>query len=304
MKRSDTKSTFTRLVIKVTLMTLIISTCGGIRPAIADMHPLKIGLTGVIVQENLRLNEPLVDYIGEKLGINTTLVLRDTYEEMNHLLEQSEVDIAFVCGLPYIIGEETFGLDILAVPQINGAPEYFSYIIVPKDSPATRLEDLRGKKYAYSDPLSNSGNLAPRYRLAKIGETPETFFNMFVYTRSHHNSIEAVATKLVDGASVDSYIWEFANATDPIFTSETKIIEKGPAFPFTPFVMRKGIDPALQERITDVFLNMHHDPKGLQILESLKIDKFVAVPDSFYDPIRNVRSYVEEKTGKDYYAGE
>ena len=68
--------------------------------------------------------------------------------------------------------------------------------------------------------------------------------------------------------------------------------------------MRKGIDPALQERITDVFLNMHLDPKGLQILESLKIDKFVAVPDSFYDPIRNARSYVEEITGKNYYAGE
>ncbi len=304
MMRATKKRLLTRLVIKAALMTLIISTCGGIRPAIADMHPLKIGLTGVIVQENLRLNKPLIDYIGEKLGINTTLVLRDTYEEMNHLLEKSEVDIAFVCGLPYIIGKERFGFDILAVPQINGAPEYFSYIIVPKDSPATQMEDLRGKKYAYSDPLSNSGNLAPRYRLAKIGETPETFFNMFVYTRSHHNSIEAVATKLVDGASVDSYIWEFQNATNPVFTSRTKIIEKGPAFPFTPFVMRKGIDPALQERITDVFLNMHDDPKGLQILESLKIDKFVAVPDNFYDPIRNVRSYVEEQTGKDIYAGE
>ncbi len=302
--RSTKKRPFTRLVIKAALMTLIISTCGGIRPAIADMHPLKIGLTGVIVQENLRLNESLVDYIGENLGISTTSVLRDTYEEMNHLLEESEVDIAFVCGLPYVIGKENFGLNILAVPQINGAPEYFSYIIVPKDSPATQMEDLRGKKYAYSDPLSNSGNLAPRYRLAQIGETPESFFSMFVNTRSHHNAIEAVAMKLVDGASVDSYIWEFAHATDPVFTSQTKIIEKGPAFPFTPFVMRKGIEPALQKRITDVFLDMHLDPKGLQILESLKIDKFVAVPDSFYDPIRNVMSYVEEKTGKDYYAGE
>ena len=298
------KELFTRLVIKVALMILIISTCGGIRPAIADMHPLRIGLTGVIVQENLRLNESLIDYIGEKLEIDAELVLRETYKEMNHLLEQGEVDIAFVCGLPYIIGKETFGLDILAVPQINGTPEYFSYIIVPKDSPATRMEDLRGKKYAYSDPLSNSGNLATRYRLAKIGETPETFFNMFVYTHSHHNAIEAVAMKLVDGASVDSYIWKFENVTNPVFTSGTKIIEKGPAFPFTPFVMRKGIDPALREKVTDVFLNMHHDPKGLQILESLKIDRFVAVPDSFYDPIRNVRSYVEKKTGKDFYAGE
>ncbi len=103
------KRLFTRLVIKVTLMTLVISTCGGIRYTIADMHPLKIGLTGVIVQENLRLNKPLIDYIGEKLELDAELVLRETYQEMNHLLEQSKVDIAFVCGLPYIIGEETMG---------------------------------------------------------------------------------------------------------------------------------------------------------------------------------------------------
>ena len=52
-------------------------------------------------------------------------------------------------------------------------------------------------------------------RLAKIGEEPQrSFFTMFVYTHSHRNAIEAVAMKLVDGASVDSYIWEFANITN------------------------------------------------------------------------------------------
>ena len=127
---------------------------------------------------------------------------------------------------------------------------------------------------------------------------------MFVYTRSHYNSIEAVAVKLVDGASVDSYVWELANATNPVFTSKTKIIEKGQAFPFTPFVIRKGIDPAVRKKILEVFLNMHLDPKGLQILNNLRIDKFVAVPDSFYDPIREVKTFVESKTGDILYAEE
>jgi len=122
-----------RLVINA-LITLSILSSGWKGTALADSQQLKIGLTGVIVQENLRLNKHLVEYIGEKLGVNAELVLRDTYQEMNDLLEMKEVDIAFTCSPPYIIGKEKIGLELLVVPQINGKPMYYSYVIVHKES--------------------------------------------------------------------------------------------------------------------------------------------------------------------------
>lgn len=256
--------------------------------------PFRIGLTAVIVEDFLQLNNQLLQYVGEKAGIPVELVLRKSYQEMNDLLEKEEVDVAFVCSPPYIIGHDKFGLELLVVPQINGEPLYYSYVVVPKDSEAKRFEDLRGKVYAFSDPLSNSGKLVPTYFLAKMGETPDSFFKGYIYTQSHYNSIEAVAVGFVDGASVDSYVWDLADATNPKFTKKTKIIEKFIPFPFTPFVIRKEIDPALKERIRGAFLNMHSDAKGKEILNKLRIDKFVKVPDSFYNPVREMLNFVKD----------
>ncbi|MEK7871337.1 MAG: phosphate/phosphite/phosphonate ABC transporter substrate-binding protein, partial [Nitrospirota bacterium] len=261
--------------------------------AVASQEPIRIGLTAVIVEDFLQVNRHLLNYVGEKIGMPVELVLRKSYQEMNDMLEKGEVDAAFVCSVPYILGRDKFGLELLAVPQINGEPLYYSYVVVPIDSETKRFEDLRGKVYAFSDPLSNSGKLVPTYFLAKMGETPETFFKGYIYTQSHYNSIEAVAVGLVDGASVDSYVWDLADATDPKFTKKTKIIEKFIPFPFTPFVIRKEIDPALKERIRGAFLNMHSDAKGKEILNKLRIDKFVKAPDSFYSPVRKMMNFVK-----------
>ncbi len=256
-------------------------------------RPLRIGLTAVIVQDFLQLNKQLLRYIEEKAGIPVELVLKNSYQEMNDLLEKGAIDIAFVCSPPYIIGHEKFGLELLVVPQIAGKPLYYSYVIVSTNSNIRKFEDLRGKIYAFSDPLSNSGKLVPTYVLARMGETPDTFFKRYIYTHSHYNSIEAAAVGLVDGASVDSYVWELANATDPRFTSKTKVIERFFPCPITPFVIRKGIDPKLKDKIRGIMLTMHEEERGKEILDRLKIDKFIVVSDDFYNPIREMIQFVE-----------
>jgi phosphonate transport system substrate-binding protein len=259
---------------------------------------IRIGLTGVIVQENLTLNEHLLKFIEKKMGMPVEMVIRDTYKEINDMMEKKEVEIAFTCSPPYIIGHDSFDAELLVVPQINGKPMYYSYIIVPVDSPVKSFENLRGKRYAYSDPLSNSGFLAPSYRLAQMGETPESFFKKHVYTRSHYNSIEAVAMKVVDAASVDSYIWHLTYTTNPELISRTRILEKGELYPFTPFIMRSDIDINLKKKIKDIFLNMDKDAEGKEILRKLLIDKFVEADDDFYNPIRKMIKFVEERKRK------
>ncbi len=61
-------------------------------------------------------------------------------------------------------------------PQAYGALVYYSYILVAKGSRFSSFEELRGKRFAFTDPLSNTGKLVPTYMLAKMNETPEKFF--------------------------------------------------------------------------------------------------------------------------------
>src|SRR5512145_3199996 len=176
----------------------------------------------------------LIDYLSARLKLNITPIDPGNYTETNRLLETGEADFAFVCGGPYVSGHKDFGLELLVAPVVKGETVYYSYLIVPAESPVRALTDLRGKTFAFTDPQSNSGKLVPTAMLARIGETPEHFFSSTTYTYGHDRSIQAVADHLVDGASVDSLIWEYLAATRPALTAKTRIIERSEPYGIPP----------------------------------------------------------------------
>lgn len=279
--------------LRIGVSTALIALCGFAAPpgALAE-PPVRVAITPVLVEHYLEVNRQLVAYMGERLGRRTEIVQRRSYKEISDLLERGEVDLGFVCGRPYVIDRERFGVELLVAPIVYDGPIYYSYVIVPRDSPVERFEDLRGRRYAFSDPLSNSGHLVPTYMLARMGETPERFFRRHIFTYSHSANVEAVAVKLVDGASVDSYVYDYLAATNPRLTERTRIILRSPPFGITPVVVRKGIEPALREQIGAVFLGMHRDRRGQEILKQMMIKRFETVPDSSFDGIRDMLRFV------------
>jgi phosphonate transport system substrate-binding protein len=228
----------------------------------------------------------LKGYIEKRLGQPVQLVDRGNYAEMNRLLEEGGVDIAFVCAGPYVEGKQRFGLELLAMPLVKGKPVYHSYIIVPLDSPARRLEDLRGKVFAFTDPKSNSGKLAPTYMLSLIGETPQNFFAKVEFTYGHDKSIRAVGEHLVDGAAVDSLIWEYTSRNTPDVTAKTRILHRSEPYGIPPVVVRPGIDPQQKKRVQEILLQASEDEEGREILKGMMIDRFVVGDDRNYETIR------------------
>ncbi|MFZ3169072.1 MAG: phosphate/phosphite/phosphonate ABC transporter substrate-binding protein [Candidatus Methanoperedens sp.] len=266
----------------------------------SDAQILRIAVSAIISpDETLIYYQDMFDYLSLKMGVPVKLVQRKTYQEVNDLVRKNSVDAAFVCSLAYIDGKDQFGMELLAVPIVRGEPRYYSYIIVPNDSSIKSLEELKGKTFAYTDPLSNSGKLSPEYMIAQLGENPETFFKLTFFTYSHDKSIQAVAEKMVDGAAVDSLVWDFKNATDPDFTSRTKIISKSPPYGIPPLVVSKDIDPTLKEKLGKILLQMHEDEKGREILDRIMIDRFSEANDSLYNSVREMKKVVSDAKRKD-----
>lgn len=256
----------------------------------------RIAVGGMITpKEGFAYYRRFLDYIGNKLNRHVEFVDREGYAEINKLIRQRNVDAAFVCGGPYVDGHDEFGMELLVAPMAYGGTVYYSYIIVPADSPDASLRDLRGKAFAFTDPLSNTGKLVPTYLLAVMGEKPETFFKKFVYTQSHDKSIQAVAQRIVDGAAVDSLIWEYAHRTDPKYTSRTKVIQKSPPYGIPPVVVRPGLDGETKQRLRGIFLNAHRDQEGREILSGMMIEKFVLIDDKAYDSIRDMKKWIKTK---------
>ena len=176
-------------------------------------RPLQIIAVAAMIspKETFSYYRQPLDYIGDNLDRKIQIIQRKTYGEINELLAKGKIDLAFICSGPYATGKNRDGFELLATPRVRGSHFYRAYLIVNRNAPFHRLEDLRGRVFAFTDPDSNTGKLVPTYWLAQKGERPTSFFGKTIYTYSHDNSILAVTRGLVDGASVDGLIWEYYN---------------------------------------------------------------------------------------------
>jgi len=263
---------------------------------ITDKNQFSFGIGSMITpKEGYTYYQQLIDYVATKIGEPIKVVDRGTYDEINTLLKHRQLDAAFVCGGPYVEGHEEFGLELLVLPEMAHGPIYYSYLIVPSNSSARRLEDLRGKVFAFTDPKSNSGKIAPTYWLAKMGETPDSFFSKHIFTYAHDASIHAVMDNLVDGAAVDSLIWEYYNNHNPGIGVKTRIIKRSESFGIPPIVVRPDLPKEKREALQKIFLTMHENPAGAKILEGMLIKRFIPGKDSAYNSIRKMRDFTRKQ---------
>ena len=138
--------------------------------------PLRVAVAAMVSpKETFDLYRQLLAYLGHKSGKDLEFVQRKTYGEIDELLRKGEIDLAFICSGPYVAGRGKFGFESLAVPEVHGSHFYRSYLIVNKDSPYRRLEELKGHTFAFTDPDSNTGKLVPTYWLAEITSDRKPF---------------------------------------------------------------------------------------------------------------------------------
>jgi phosphonate transport system substrate-binding protein len=254
---------------------------------------LRVAIAAVISpKETLASYDALLRYLERRLDQPIELVQRPTYAEVNDLIRAGGIDLAFVCTYAYVLGRSDGSMELLVVPEVRGQTVYYSYLIVPATSPARSLADLRGKVFAFTDPLSNSGKLVPQYQLAQMGETPETFFQRYIYTYSHDKAIRAVAEGLVDGAAVDSLVYEYMLLKAPELATKVKVIAKSDPYGIPPVVVPPRLSSRLKDGLRNLFLHMDEDPEGRSILQELMIDRFTVIPDSAYESVRSIAAMV------------
>jgi phosphonate transport system substrate-binding protein len=260
-----------------------------------EVVPLRVAVAAVISpQGTAESYQFLLDYLSATLNRPVELVQRRTYAEVNDLVESGYVDVAFVCTSAYLSGHDKFGMELLAAPQVNGETVYYSVLIVPADSPAQvrSMADLRGKVFAFTDPMSNSGRMYPTFLVKQLGSTPEEFFARTFFTYSHDDAIRAVADGLADGAAVDSLVYDFALAREPELAERTRVIHRSPPFGIPPVVVGPNTRPQLKAELQALLINMVADPEAQAGLRAVGIERFVPIDDRAYDSARELLNTV------------
>lgn len=93
---------------------------------------------------------------------------------------------------------------------------------------------------------------------------------------------------MVDGAAVDSLVYEALARTNPALVARTRVIERLGPYGIPPVVVRPGIDPRLEAEVREALLGMADDPRGQDALAALEIDRFVIIEDTAYNPVRQM----------------
>lgn len=161
----------------------------------AGQRPLRLAVASVSSPgETINSLRTIAEALSNRIGRQVVLVQRKTYAEVNLLLANDDVDIAFVSTGAFSAYRGQSPVEVLVMTEFMGSATYDAQLIVPHDSPARSLEDLQGKVFAFTDPLSFSGHMAVMDALLRLGSAPERHFGRSFYTASHDRAIQAVAT--------------------------------------------------------------------------------------------------------------
>lgn len=252
-----------------------------------EQRPLRVAFASVISPRATRQPyQKIVDVLAEGMQRPVVLLQRKTYEDLNMLVADGEVDVAFLSTGAYAAYRGAQPIELLAMTATNGTVLYQTYLIVPTDSTAQSFADLQDKVFAFTDPLSYSGRLAVENHLLSLQMTPEAYFKRCIYTYNHDKSIWAVANHLADAASVDSQIYEYALRTNPQLVGKVRILSVLPDAPTGPVVMRSDLPAEEKEHLKRLFYHMQEDASVQEAMHRVMIDSFVPPDPGLYEALR------------------
>jgi phosphonate transport system substrate-binding protein len=240
--------------------------------------------------EAVALYELVTQEVGRRLDLPTELIVETSYESC----EKDRNEVCFVCSLPYVTFERR-GLD-LAVPvaaavlegeRYGGRPIYFSDVIVHRDSPFRSFLDLRGRSWAYNEPLSHSGYGITRYHLVTLGET-SGFFGELVEAGFHQEAIRMVARGEVDGSAIDSQVLGMELRDHPDLAEQVRVVEALGPSTIQPVAVSRRVPEDFREAIREVLVTMADDPEVRVQLGLALVERFVPVDAGSYDDIRRM----------------
>ncbi|HUF14879.1 MAG TPA: PhnD/SsuA/transferrin family substrate-binding protein [Acidimicrobiia bacterium] len=228
--------------------------------------------------------------VGASLGVETELVVESDYENCRNDVN----DVCFVCSLPYIHFEREgvapavpVAAPVLQGDRYAGRPIYFSDVIVHRDSEIQRFEDLRGRSWAYNEPLSQSGYGITRYHLVAMGETGG-FFGEVIEAGFHETAIRMVRDREVDASAIDSQVLAIEMRDHPEIADTLRVIDALGPSTIQPVAVSKRWEPDFREAIRDVLTDLHRRPGFGEILDHGMIESFVEVGPESYDDIRQM----------------
>lgn len=252
------------------VLAITASACGAGGPLGASQEPITFAVlpTQTAAELTSGANE-IADFLTQRIGRKVELVFPTSYAGVVESLRFGSADAAFLSAWPARLAAKHAGADIglaevrevLIGEEKKNETFYFSYWVVPPNSTATKLEDLRGKKVAFASQLSTSGYVAPLARLVELGlvakpaagkeADPKTFFGEVIFAGGYSQAWAALKAGQVDVAIIAG---DVAESLYREVLAGTRVIDQQGPIPSHAVAFSKELDGATKQKLKDALI--------------------------------------------------
>ena len=256
--------------------------------AAAENESITIGLLPEMnVFKQRQRFKPLASYLADNLGIGVKLSMLSRYGNIIRRIEEEKIDAAFLGSFTGALAISQLGVEPLARPiNMDGTSTYFGHIFVRKDSGIESVADMRGESLALVEQATTAGYVFPLAWFKRNGvDDIASFFNEYFFAGSHDATIDAVLNGQATVGAGKNTIYDRVRATNPRIDQELIILASSPRVPSNSLCVRPGIDEQYKTKLKKLLLNLHHTPKGVEILEKMGAKRFVETSRDDYQPV-------------------
>ena len=209
-------------------------------------------------------------------------------QPLTTLWQRPDMACALMCGYPWVTWRGAGRPFPLAAPlpsisRYGGRAVYCTDLVARADSRLQRVDDLLGKRLAWTVPDSQSGYQALRALFAPRAKGRKLFAATIGPLITPRRVIEALLAGEADAGPIDSYWHDLLRRHEPGLASRMRVIASTPMTPAPMFVAAAGVPESARTRLTAALLAVAAAPEMQRLREQLLIDGFAHVDSAAYD---------------------
>jgi basic membrane protein A len=221
-----------------------------------------------------------------KYGIVTQSSVATSYAAAIEALCAGKADIVWLATLSYVLAHDKCDAVLALISVRRGSSTYKGQILVRADSGINSIADLKGKKFAFTDPASTSGYLYPLGLLKKNGVDPKDLAEA-VFTGSHNAAALALYKGSVDAAATFVDVRDQLEKDFPDIKEKTKVLATTDPIPNDTITFRKDLPASIQKKFKEAMLDLVKTEEGKKIVYDIyEWDGAVEGDDALFEPVR------------------
>lgn len=230
--------------------------------------------------------KPLGDYLEKETGLTVQFTPVSDYAAVVEGLAAKKIDMAWLGGFTFVQAKIRTNGEAKPIVQRVEDEKFTSKFIVPVDSTAQALTDLKGKNFAFGSPSSTSGHLMPRYFLIQAGIQPDQDFKNVAFSGAHDATVAFVASGKADAGVLNASVMDKLVEKGDANARRVRVIAVTPPYFDYNWTVRPGLDPALTKKLTEAFLKLDPaNPAHKELMDLQRASKFIPTQTANYDGI-------------------